>query len=173
MLSSPVYAESHPRQLTSFLKVVPVPPSHCPPKSFNDTSLAAPHPLTPIESHPYKNHRGAGAFPTFQLSTVQTCNDPSFPFRGLRTLSFYVSRNPFACHSYENCRVYTNSSHFGTTPSIFSSFPLGSQRLRVRFSFPLRLSTVDCQLSTVSSAPFPSLPPAGRRRTLWSILTKP
>jgi hypothetical protein len=31
--------------------------------SFILTSLAAPHPLTPNESHPYKNHRGATASP--------------------------------------------------------------------------------------------------------------
>ena len=31
-----------------------------------------------------------------------------------RTLSFSVSRNSFICHSYENCRVCTNNSHFGS-----------------------------------------------------------
>jgi hypothetical protein len=37
-------------------------PSNDPrPNPFPFTSLAAPHPLTPIESHPYKNHRGVGA----------------------------------------------------------------------------------------------------------------
>jgi hypothetical protein len=39
-------------------------PSNDPrPNSFLLTSLAAPHPLTPIESHPYKNHRGATSSP--------------------------------------------------------------------------------------------------------------
>src|SRR6266403_6291075 len=38
-----------------------------------------------------------------------------FVFRCLRTLSFSVSCNSFASHSYENCRVYTNNSHFGLT----------------------------------------------------------
>src|SRR6266852_1873119 len=37
-----------------------------------------------------------------------------FPFNRLRTLSFSVSSKSFACHSYENCRVYTNNSHSGT-----------------------------------------------------------
>src|SRR5712692_2071746 len=37
-----------------------------------------------------------------------------FPFNRLRTLSFSVSRKSFPCHSYENCRVYTNNSHSGT-----------------------------------------------------------
>ena len=32
----------------------------------------------------------------------------------LRTLSFSVSRKPFVCHSYENCRVCTNNSQSGT-----------------------------------------------------------
>ena len=37
-----------------------------------------------------------------------------FPFIRLRTLSFSVSRKSCVCHSYENCRVYTNNSHSGT-----------------------------------------------------------
>src|SRR6266849_1556081 len=40
-----------------------------------------------------------------------------FPFNRLRTLSFSVSRKSFPCHSYENCRVYTNNSHSGTRRS--------------------------------------------------------
>ncbi len=48
-----------------------------------------------------------------------------FPFNRLRTLSFSVSRKSFPCHSlvpstaegYENCRVWPNSSHFGTRRS--------------------------------------------------------
>src|SRR6267142_1103337 len=35
-------------------------------------------------------------------------------FKRLRTLSFSVSCKSFACHSYENCRMYTNNSHFET-----------------------------------------------------------
>src|SRR5713101_961740 len=38
----------------------------------------------------------------------------SFQFSVLRTLPSSVSRNSFVCHSYENCRVYTNNSHFGS-----------------------------------------------------------
>ena len=38
----------------------------------------------------------------------------SLVFNSLRTLPRSVSCNPFACHSYENCRVYTNNSHFGS-----------------------------------------------------------
>ena len=37
-----------------------------------------------------------------------------FVFKGFRTLSFSVACKSFACHSYENCRVYTNNSHFGS-----------------------------------------------------------
>ncbi len=39
---------------------------------------------------------------------------PFFVFKSLRTLSFSVSRKPFVCHSYENCRVCTNNSQSGT-----------------------------------------------------------
>jgi hypothetical protein len=80
MLSSPVYvntelrsAKLQPRQPISPARLSSF--SFCPSQPFNlltfkpcndlrsnsfpHTSLAAPHPLTPIESHPYKNHRGA------------------------------------------------------------------------------------------------------------------
>jgi hypothetical protein len=95
--------------------------------SHRITSLAAPHPLTPIESHPYKNHREAGVLPTFQRSNVLTRNDPSFPFKGLRTLSFYVSRNSFVCHSYENTRgVYQLFPLWNSAPQS----PRGNPRSR-------------------------------------------
>ncbi len=35
-------------------------------------------------------------------------------FYALRTLPSSVSRKSCTCHSYENCRVYTNNSHSGT-----------------------------------------------------------
>ncbi len=41
----------------------------------------------------------------------------SFQISTFRTLSFSVSSKSFVCHSYENCRVYTNNSHSGTHPS--------------------------------------------------------
>src|SRR6266403_4977972 len=37
-----------------------------------------------------------------------------FLFMCLRSLSFSVSRKSCIWHSYENCRVCTNNSHFGT-----------------------------------------------------------
>src|SRR6266849_2099551 len=40
------------------------------------------------------------------------CKSPVF--YSLRTLPSSVSCKSFACHSYENCRVYTNNSHSGT-----------------------------------------------------------
>src|SRR6266403_2023223 len=52
--------------------------------------------------------------PTCYRSDVPTCLQPSFVFKGFHTLSFSVRRKSFACHSYENCRVCTNSSHSGT-----------------------------------------------------------
>jgi len=39
----------------------------------------------------------------------------SFPFKGLRTLSFSVSCNPFVCHSYEN------------TGGVYQLFPFWNQ----------------------------------------------
>ncbi len=38
----------------------------------------------------------------------------SFLLNPFRTLPSSVSRKPCVCHSYENCRVYTNNSHYGT-----------------------------------------------------------
>jgi len=43
-------------------------------------------------------------------------------FNGLPTLLFYVGRNSFVCHSYENCRVSQTSSHFGIPRSV-TRFP--------------------------------------------------
>ena len=47
----------------------------------------------------------------------------SFVFKSFHTLSFSVSCKSFACHSYENCRVwvYTNNSHSGTQRSFTTS----------------------------------------------------
>jgi uncharacterized protein YceH (UPF0502 family) len=38
-------------------------------------------------------------------------------FNALQTHKDLKSHKSFACHSYENCRVYTNNSHSGTHPS--------------------------------------------------------
>ena len=51
------------------------------------------------------------------FSRLITCDSPlflPFLFRRLRTLPSSVSCKSFPCHSYENCRVYTNKSHSGT-----------------------------------------------------------
>jgi hypothetical protein len=52
----------------------------------------------------------------------------SLIFYSVRTLPSSVSCNSIACHSYENCRVYTNSSRFGTLP--LSSTPSPEVPLR-------------------------------------------
>jgi len=61
VLISPVYPISNP--CLPLLHHVPVSHFHFlfSPNSFARTSLAAPHPINPIESHPYKIHRGDGA----------------------------------------------------------------------------------------------------------------
>src|SRR6266851_9877940 len=49
--------------------------------------------------------------------TRETPRIPSLVFNSLRTLSFSVSCKSCVCHSYENCRVYTNNSQVGTNLS--------------------------------------------------------
>src|SRR6266478_1313335 len=56
--------------------------------------------------------------PLFVSSLLHAQNSSRFllfVFNRLRTLSFSVSRNSFACHSYENRRVCTNNSHYGSS----------------------------------------------------------
>jgi len=91
--------------------------------------------VSPCRSHPYKcplpqtlsfdiltNARGVYPHTSHSgnCSHFATPERPLFQrflFKCLRTLPSSVSCNPFACHSYENCRVYTNNSHSGTRPS--------------------------------------------------------
>src|SRR6266404_8092569 len=57
-------------------------------------------------------------FPIWELFTGHRAERPLFsslPFNGLRTLPSSVVCKPFACHSYENCRVCTNNSHSGSS----------------------------------------------------------
>ncbi len=58
----------------------------------------------------------------------------------LRTLSFSVSRKFFACHSYENNRVYTNNSHSGTRYSAFATQSIALSLFRLNSTSLLRLS---------------------------------
>src|SRR5712664_2809762 len=87
---------------------------------------------TPFFTHPYKCPGCMGVsvhilkvslylFPSrrslstlFSFPAQESSRFSSFVFKSLRTLSFSVSCKSFACHSYENCRVYTNNSHSGT-----------------------------------------------------------
>jgi hypothetical protein len=73
-----VYPDSNP--CLPLLHHVPVSHFHFlfSPNSFLHTSLAAPHPINPIESHPYKIHRGDGA------CLIVTC------FSGYDLLSFLI-----------------------------------------------------------------------------------
>jgi len=64
------------------------------------------------------------------------CKSPVF--YSFCTLPSYVSCKSFACHSYENCRVYTKDSHSGTpfsSPHPFSSpaCPSVSERSTIRY----------------------------------------
>ncbi len=51
------------------------------------------------------------------LTSRQISFSISFLLSYFHTLPSSVSRKSFVCHSYENCRVYTNSSQFGTRSS--------------------------------------------------------
>src|SRR6266403_2296066 len=95
-----------------------------------------------------------------------------FPFNRLPTLLSSVSRNSFACHSYENCRVCTNNSHSGTQflKDYFNCGRIsgginhlqGTTAAGREKSLP-SLSTLNCQLSTASSGS--SMLPVIRRRS--------
>jgi len=57
------------------------------------------------DPHPYE--RPGRTFPFWESSEPRIAESPlflPFLFISLRTLPSYVSCNPFACHSYENCR---------------------------------------------------------------------
>ena len=101
----------------SFLPFTNIPTCE-PPNSFGILSFADPHPLTPLESYRFKNIGGWG-----RALICDSCNSPKKNAKNkpsiiitLRTLPFSVGCKSFVCHSYENCRVYTNSSQFGTRP---------------------------------------------------------
>jgi hypothetical protein len=74
-------------------------------------------------SLPARSERLGVGVPHFNAPTLRPFYFSTLPlsdyfsprvFNRLRTLPSYVSRKSFACHSYENCRVYTNNSHCGT-----------------------------------------------------------
>jgi len=120
-----VIATHHPRPFIFFRQRFNVPTCK------RSTAFA----LSPYRSHPYKcplpqtlsfdiltNARGVypHASHSGNRSHFATPERPLFQrffFKSLRTLPSSVSRKSFACHSYENCRVYTNNSHSGTRPS--------------------------------------------------------
>jgi len=129
--------------------------------------------LTPSESPTYKrplpqllsfdiltNARGVyprdsrtGNFVPSRPHDKHVCK--SCRFYALRTLSFSVSCNPFVCHSYEKCRVYTNNSHSGTISRRARFLPSPSQS-------PASLSfTLLCAVSADS---------ASLRYTFFSLL---
>src|SRR5712664_4942890 len=123
-----------------------------------------PPPATPFLAHPYKCPGGMGVntsilkvlLELFCSQRTFPCKKPfckSFVFFSLRTLPSSVSCKSFAWHSYENCRVCTNSSHFGTlSPEpVQGATPLRAASARsasLRHPFPLfasQLSTLNCQ----------------------------
>jgi len=80
-------------------------------------------------------------FPFWELFARHNAEWPLFsslPFNSLRTLPSSVSPNFFACHSYENCRVYTNNSHSETHRSILLIRRPSCSRI-VRVSIVLRM----------------------------------
>ena len=71
-------------------------------------------------------------------SDGQKCICKSLVFYALRTLPSSVSCKSCICHSYENCRVYTNNSHSKTHPPSAHNplptphFPIKLGKLRMR-----------------------------------------
>jgi hypothetical protein len=57
---------------------------------------------------------------SFASRTLLRDDFVSSVFSGLHTLPSSVSPKSFACHSYKNCRVYTNNSHSGS-PRAFAA----------------------------------------------------
>src|SRR5438093_437777 len=91
--------------------------------------------------------------PPFVSSLLFVQNSPQFlpfVFCCFHTLSLSVSRNFFACHSYENCRVCTNNSHSGTPASSSSknrlSFFSGTYELPIFYllCFDIHVSDGGC-----------------------------
>ena len=94
----------------------------------------------PLSLHILTNAPGVwgSSLPFLKSYLSSFCSQRPFPclkpfcksliFYSLRTLPSSASRNSFACHSYENCRVCTNSSQFGTPP--FSTTPSPEVPLR-------------------------------------------
>src|SRR6266446_5888191 len=98
------------------------------------------------QKHPGVGYPSRSIFPfPFTLPRKQRISKPCV-FYSLGTLSFSVSRKSFACHSlvpsgvegYENCRVCTYSSHFGT-PLSGSASCLRGGKSRPRPDRQLRL----------------------------------
>src|SRR6266850_6838825 len=89
-----------------------------------------------------QNCRGvAQQFPFWELFAGHSAERPLFsssPFNNLHTLPSSVSHKSFACHSYENCRVYTNNFHSGTRCSILLICCPSCSRI-VRASIALRM----------------------------------
>ncbi len=113
----------------------------------------------PFRYNTYKK-QGGGGIMVNQLplsSKVSTRLQPSFVLNRFHTLSFSVSCNSFACHSYENCRVCTNNFHSGsprvqprgTLRSMLARRSLGG--LCANSASFFGLSTISCRLSTSQS----------------------
>src|SRR6266850_3609555 len=169
---------SHPMQLPSRQQPAPLNPLAATlmdfPASVANKRLTAE--LSPLDTTLTKNRGGRGVMVN-QLplsSNVSTRLQPSFVLNRFHTLSFSVSCNSFACHSYENCRVCTNNSHSGS-PRVQPRGTLRSTLARRSLgglcanSVPFfALSTFYCQLSTSRSPKsllcHTSEPPGGGRQ---------
>src|SRR5712692_9780054 len=78
-------------------------------------SASSPLPLRVLSALCVKVPPSPGSYScTLPKTPTKTDQNRSFQISALRTLSFSVSRKSCICHSYANCRVYTNNSHFGT-----------------------------------------------------------
>ncbi len=108
-----------------------------------------------------QNCRGvAQQFPFWELLAEHNAERPlfsSFPFSSLHTLPSSVSCKSCICHSYENCRVYTNNSHSGTLPTLRITDHFSIQHMPTR-NFRIPISSSPTILRDTGTAPELSIP---------------
>jgi hypothetical protein len=121
-------------------------------KPLSLTSLAAPYPITLVESYPYKIHAGAGARSLFCHSlhqegfTTSLQSDGSTLFPRNAGVSPINSNSHFGPHRvHPGGRLPTRPIRSGLLPRFLCELSISA------LGFPLPLSTVNCRLSTSST----------------------
>jgi hypothetical protein len=145
MATFAVKISHHPRG--SVLRSRPTVGPAAKPLSF--TSLAAPYPITLVESHPYKNHAGAGVRSLSCHSLHQEGFTTSLQSNGSTLFLKNGGVSPINSNSHfgsHPLHLRETTSHATNLKRRSSEVSLRTQRLCL--GFPLPLSTVNCRLST-------------------------